>query len=320
MKARTSYVLVGLFVLLLGAALIATVLWLTTGGPPKDYREYYVYMTESVSGLAVDSPVKYKGVNRGRVRRIELDPDNPELVRLTLLVLEGTPVNVDTVAVLEQQGLTGIAAINLSGGSMVSKPLEPGPNGEPAVIKSRPSLFTRLDQAASELIQSINETSQRMQDVLNASNRQAIEELLVNMVDVSRSLNARLGEVETLVANVNGLTSELRETMASGPALLQAAQDSAVAFGDTARSYERLADDLRASVAGISGNLSRSSREIEHFATTALPEAESLMYELRYASEALRRASESVERDPSALLFGLPAPPPGPGEKGGSYE
>ncbi len=319
MTPKTSYVLVGLFVLMLGLALIATILWLTTGGPPKDYREYFVYMTESVSGLAVDSPVKYKGVDRGRVRRIELDPDNPELVRLTLLVLEGTPVNVDTVAVLEQQGITGIAAINLSGGSMVSPPLEPGPNGEPAVIKSRPSLFTRLDQAASELIQSINETSQRMQDLLNLENRDAVTDLLANLVTVSRNLNQRLNEVEGLVDNVDGLTTELRSAVAGAPALLEAATDSAAAFGDAARSYEALAVDLRTTIDDIGTNLTSSSRELEHFATTALPEAESLMYELRYASEALRRASESVERDPSALLFGLPAPPPGPGEKGGSY-
>ncbi|MEO0422292.1 MAG: MlaD family protein [Pseudomonadota bacterium] len=319
MTPKTSYVLVGLFVLMLGAALIATILWLTTGGPPKDYREYFVYMTESVSGLAVDSPVKYKGVDRGRVRRIELDPDNPELVRLTLLVLEGTPVNVDTVAVLEQQGITGIAAINLSGGSMVSPPLEPGPNGEPAVIKSRPSLFTRLDQAASELIQSINETSQRMQDLLNLENRDAVQDLLANLVEVSRNLNQRLDDVEGLVDNVDGLTTELRTSIAGAPALLETATESAAAFGDAARTYEALAGDLRETIDGISENLVGSSRELEHFATTALPEAESLMYELRYASEALRRASESVERDPSALLFGLPAPPPGPGEKGGSY-
>ena len=62
MKARANYVLVGLFVLLLGVALIAAILWLTTGGPPKDYDFYIVYSTESVSGLNIDAPVKYKGV------------------------------------------------------------------------------------------------------------------------------------------------------------------------------------------------------------------------------------------------------------------
>jgi phospholipid/cholesterol/gamma-HCH transport system substrate-binding protein len=315
MTPKTSYVLVGLFVLMLGAALIATILWLTTGGPPKDYEEYYVFMTESVSGLSVDSPVKYKGVNRGRVRRIELDPTNPELVRLTLVVLVDTPVNQDTVATLEQQGLTGIAAINLSGGSQASAPLEPGPDGT-KVITSRPSLFVRLDESASELIGSFIETSQRLNDLLSASNRAAIEDLLSNLVDVSGTLNRRLLEAEQVVDNVDDLVTELRESLEGVPTLLSTTTDSAAAFGEAARGYEQLAAQLQDTVERVSGNLVSTSQEVEHFATTALPEAESLMYELRYASEALRRASESVERNPSALLFGLPAPPPGPGEKG----
>ena len=123
MKARTSYVLVGLFVLTLGVVLIAAILWLTTGGPPKDYDFYLVYMTESVTGLNLDAPVKYKGVNRGRVREIELDPNDPERVRVLLVVQKGTPINSATKATLEYQGLTGIASINLVGGSKDAQPL-----------------------------------------------------------------------------------------------------------------------------------------------------------------------------------------------------
>ena len=89
MKAKTSYALVGLFVLLLSTAFIAALLWLTTGGPPKDYDFYVVYMTESVSGLSVDAPVKYKGVNVGRVRDIRLDPEEDfELGKAAQRVIE----------------------------------------------------------------------------------------------------------------------------------------------------------------------------------------------------------------------------------------
>jgi len=91
MAQKSSFVLVGLFVLVLGIGLVAGILWLTTGGPPKDYDYYRVYMTESVSGLSVDAAVKYKGVNVGRVRDISLDPENPEQVRILLGWLGATP-------------------------------------------------------------------------------------------------------------------------------------------------------------------------------------------------------------------------------------
>ena len=84
MTPKSSYVLVGLFVLLLGIAMIAGILWLSTGGPPEEHDFYLSYMTESVSGLNVDAPVTYKGVDVGRVRDIRLNPENPEEVRLLL--------------------------------------------------------------------------------------------------------------------------------------------------------------------------------------------------------------------------------------------
>ena len=150
MTPKSSYVLVGLFVLLLGIALIGGILWLSTGGPPKDYDFYLVYMTESVSGLSIDAPVKYKGVNVGRVRDIRLNPNNPEEVRLMLVVLQGTPINADTRATLEVQGLTGVAHVNLGGGETDSPPLLK-PRDEPyPVIQSRPSLLVRLDDTVDQ--------------------------------------------------------------------------------------------------------------------------------------------------------------------------
>ena len=52
MKNNIEYTLVGLFVLGLGTALIAGVLWLGSGSPGRNYEVYTVYMTESVAGLS----------------------------------------------------------------------------------------------------------------------------------------------------------------------------------------------------------------------------------------------------------------------------
>ena len=124
MTGKTNYVLVGLFVLVLTLTLIAGVLWLGSGGPGRVYDEYLVYMQESVSGLNRDNVVKYHGVNVGRVRAISLDPERAEEVRLLLEIDRGTPIREDTVATLETQGLTGLAFINLTGGSADSPPLK----------------------------------------------------------------------------------------------------------------------------------------------------------------------------------------------------
>ena len=50
-----------------------------------------------------------------------------------------TPVKTDTKARLELQGLTGVAAIALTGGAETTPALVPGPDGEPPTINAEPS-------------------------------------------------------------------------------------------------------------------------------------------------------------------------------------
>ena len=102
MEERVNYFLVGLFTLVLGAALVGGVLWLGSGkSQRKSYDVYLVDMTESVSGLSLDSAVKYRGVEVGRVRRIELVPDDGEVV--------GDEHEVDPRQIVEGDAGRGIA-------------------------------------------------------------------------------------------------------------------------------------------------------------------------------------------------------------------
>ena len=87
----------GLFVLLLGGAFAAAVLWLVARPSDVAYRTYVAHFSESVSGLNVKAAVKYRGVDVGQVRAINLDRDNPERVRILLNIEADTPVKQDTI-------------------------------------------------------------------------------------------------------------------------------------------------------------------------------------------------------------------------------
>ena len=102
-------------------------------------------MTDSVAGLNLNAPVKYRGVDVGLVRRIVLNPANVEEVQLTLAIQHGTPVKEDTIAVLQTQGLTGIAYVELTAGRKDSPLLQARAGEEFPVIRAGPSLLTRLD-------------------------------------------------------------------------------------------------------------------------------------------------------------------------------
>jgi hypothetical protein len=67
MDDKVNYSLVGVFVLALGAALVAGVLWLAAGlGGQQAMNTYQAVIKESVAGLNVDAPVKYLGVDVAR--------------------------------------------------------------------------------------------------------------------------------------------------------------------------------------------------------------------------------------------------------------
>jgi phospholipid/cholesterol/gamma-HCH transport system substrate-binding protein len=310
-------VLVGLFVLTLGIALIGAILWLTTGGPPKDYDFYLVYMTESVTGLNLDAPVKYKGVNRGRVREIELDPNDPERVRVLLVVQKGTPINTATKATLEYQGLTGIATINLVGGMKDAQPLTVPPGEKYPVIPSKPSILARFDETISELLASLIETSDRVNALLDEPNRVAFSATLDNLAILTKTLDARAQELQSVIASLNSVAHSVEASSSELPSMIAQFKASGAAL-------ERMADQLAASGTEIGalsrdlhGSLVASGADLQNFTRSTLPDAAQLVEELRRAAENMRRATEVLERDPRALVFGPPKPPPGPGEDGG---
>ena len=94
----------GSFVVILGAATVIAMFWLGK----TDYRgvndRYEAYMRESVAGLSVDSTVKYRGVDVGRVKDIALSQSNPEEVLLTLESAERAAVGAAVAALVERLG------------------------------------------------------------------------------------------------------------------------------------------------------------------------------------------------------------------------
>ncbi|HHH14026.1 MAG TPA: MCE family protein, partial [Thiolapillus brandeum] len=125
MGSNANYAIVGLFVLLFTAGVLGFAYWLAKHGGQQEYDYYQVFMTESVAGLSTDASVKYRGVEVGTVSEMDLNPDNPEEVRLVLKIRRGTPVKTDTRATLKFYGITGLAFIELQGTSRDAPRLEP---------------------------------------------------------------------------------------------------------------------------------------------------------------------------------------------------
>lgn len=308
MEARVNYTAVGIFVLILSAALVAGILWLSTGGAArKVYDAYYTYMEESVSGLNLDAPVRYRGVEVGRVRRIELAPENIEQVRLTLQIERGTPVRVDTVATLRMQGLTGIGYLELTKGRRDSPPLVPEPGKPPPAIPSGPSLLVRLDSQLTSLLANVNQSSEHFNALTDEANRRALARTLADLEVVSRTLAARAPQIDA------GLTSAAR-AMENGARLTQELSQLVERAQRSADAFDRMTGEVARAGARASDTLDSARAEARQFAAETLPEAQLLVTDLRELTASLRRFSEQLERNPSVLLYGKSTSKRAPGE------
>lgn len=308
MNSRTSYTLVGLFVIVLGVGFVAALLWLGSGSAGGRFETYEVYTTESVAGLSRDGVVKYRGVDVGHVREITLAPDNPEQVRLLLQIQEGTPIKEDTVATLEMRGLTGLAYVNLSGGSKGAAKLTAAQGAPYPRIPSRPSIWGRLDQNFGALLENLVEASHDLRAWLNEENRELLIETLRHLEQLSGTLAGRSDSVDRAL-------QDLAQTLHNARAGSEQMPELVAELGRGAKAFEQMAKTLQQTGSDLQKTISARDRDLQRFTNNTLPEASAMVTDLRQTAANLLLLSERLKRDPSIILRGTPPGPLGPGEQ-----
>ena len=106
MDRDANYVAVGAFVLLVIAMGVSFVFWYTDQQDKRTYQRYEIYFQGTVSGLTEGSPVRYLGVDVGKVIRIMLDPQQRKRVQVIADIDASAPIDGHTKASLSLQGIT----------------------------------------------------------------------------------------------------------------------------------------------------------------------------------------------------------------------
>ncbi len=169
MESDRHYFFEGLFIIVLSLAAALAFAWLSGSGHRDDVL-YRIRFDESVSGLSVGDPVKFRGVDVGTVRSMNLDPTDPNRVQVDVALRKDAPVKADTKASLKLKGITGVLFIELNGGSADEKPLVAvTPEGTiPEIASEKSSLTTALEalpKAIDRFISLENQTKKVLSDV-----------------------------------------------------------------------------------------------------------------------------------------------------------
>jgi phospholipid/cholesterol/gamma-HCH transport system substrate-binding protein len=201
METNVNYTIVGIFVITAITAMVMGIIWLSSGFSLDQSKIYAVNMQESVSGLSIDSPVEFNGVEVGSVKSIEIDKKDPKLVILLLSVKNNTPVSLGTVATLASKGITGITFVALKDKGESQLPLEVLPGQKYPIIKSAPSLFVRLGEALTQLSENVKSVSKDINTLLSKENLESLHQTLANLQRITGTMAANSKQIEAILHN-----------------------------------------------------------------------------------------------------------------------
>ena len=180
MDRNTNYVVVGAFVLLVIGMALSFVYWYTDQKDKRTYQRYEIYYDGTVSGLTAGSPVRYLGVDVGKVARLMLDPKNRKRVEVVADIEESAPIDTRTLALLSLQGVTGLLFIDLEEDPKATSN-GPLPMGEHyPVIRSAPSDLDVFLRSLPALANHATDLVDHMDQVFSEENVKNFKAMLAN--------------------------------------------------------------------------------------------------------------------------------------------
>jgi phospholipid/cholesterol/gamma-HCH transport system substrate-binding protein len=299
-EREANYITVGAFVLLVLGLAAWFVIWYTDAQDQRNYQRFEIYFQGSVAGLNRGSPVRYLGVDVGRVAQIRLDPRASDRVQIIADIDEDAPITDVTLASLSLQGITGLLYIDLErdrGG----KPVMPlVPSQRYPVIRTVQSNFDLLVSGLPDLVTQGADVANRISAVLSEGNIANLTATLVNLRQASNELPRILQDVKQLTADLQR-TVEKIEAAASG---VRDVTDSAGPDIKTAMARVRtVMENLASTSARLDAFVTENQANVTRFSDQGLFEFQQLIRDSREAAQEFRELSRSLKRDPSQLLY-----------------
>jgi phospholipid/cholesterol/gamma-HCH transport system substrate-binding protein len=311
MDRDANYFAVGAFVLLVIAMAVSFVFWYTDQQDRHSYQRYEIYFNGSVSGLTAGSPVRYLGVDVGKVFRISIDPQQRNRVQVIADIETSAPIDSRTRASLSLQGITGLLFIDLEQDPKVHSTAELAQGLHYPVIASGQSNIEALLSSLPELTEHTVELVNRFNQVFSDDNVKAISETLDNARQASARLPNTLRDLQELVTDVRhtmqgvqGATVDLRAVITEATPGVEAAVGN----------IQKISDNLERTSERLDGFVADNQPGLSRFTQQSLPELEQLLRESRQAAREFRDLSRSLKANPSQLIYesayhGVEVPP-----------
>ncbi len=280
MEPDAKYVLVGGVLIVLSVLFVGALLWVSNITDQSSIERYNIYFkNQSLAGLQVDSAVTMKGIKVGTVRDVKIVPRDIERVLVQIGLEAGSPVKVDTKAVIQRNLLTGIANIDLVGSTQEAKALLQPIKGQglPIIPEGQTGLEA-IQRTAPELLERTSLLVERVAQFLSPENKVSFEKVLNNL--------------EAITGHASGDDNEIARAL---------------------REVRQLAADMRVLVKNLDERSNQFAGSVNTAAQVLSHDSARLSKDIGLASRRIATTMESFE-DPKTAFFGPEQSALGPGE------
>ncbi|MDB4944622.1 MAG: Paraquat-inducible protein [Labilithrix sp.] len=318
MAAPTNHYKLGLFVIVGFACAVVAAVVLGIAGTRKTTVDYHSYFNESVQGLELGSPVKFRGVTIGNVAAIEIAPDHrmvdvisrldvadikrmglTETVHGTALKKDRFMIPADLRAQLGSQGITGVKFVAIDFFDVKGNPPPQLPFNTPQnYIPAAPSMMKNLEDTVTKAMERLPEMVDAVVMIMGRVDRMLAT---LEKQDVAGKAASTLGHADETLTTVQATIARIDKANLGDKAAETITQLTA-AVNRMNGVIDRLDGDkgLLASAQQATeafGEMGRNGRGTQR-------DLEATLRDVSEAAEAIRSLTEALERDPDMLLKG----------------
>jgi phospholipid/cholesterol/gamma-HCH transport system substrate-binding protein len=320
MNSKREQVLVGLFVLIAAALLIATVLAVAGAfsGGEVAHHSYF----KSAGGLLPGATVRYGGMKAGRVDAVRVDPQDSTRIEIDFTVARSIPVKTDSVAKITSLGALDENYVELGTGTKAASLAAPGSEvkgAETVGIGAIGDMVGNLAPVAQQVLQNLNQrlteiqvTLNRVNDLLNDKNRASISNGLGNLNSMLAEdrprISASLTNVQAASAKIVPLLDDLKTTTNQANVVLSHIDPLVV----------ENRQDIHTVVVELKQTLLTASSLMDQLKNTADFNADNIdemLVDLRVTTDNIKQLTDTVKNRPSMLLRGNSVNDRQPGDK-----
>ncbi len=294
MATKSNNFKIGLFVVISMALLIFALLFWGILRYAGDTNTYATYFNQDVSGLNKDTPVKYRGVNVGRITDVELAPDG-ELIEVVMALRADFKVTTQQITRIESAGITGMKYLGIGIATTPTNNIRFDFFPEYKVIPSRPSPgLTDLIIEFQKQMKSINlgAISSGLTQALHQINTATSEKNwgpIVSNINKIAAVSREVSDVVSLYIERGALTNFI---------------NNSVFISDKARDIARKISPEQVGL--LLTQLTEISQSLNRSVYITESNLEPMLQDLSKTISNLRSFSESLKDRPSQTLFAKP--------------